>query len=154
MVLITASCTMLWTSIHSLQALCLLDLIPWTYFSLLLCNFPIFFNLILNLQKGAHDLSHSQFSVLFLLTKTPSLAARNIINLILVLTIWWCPCIVFSCVVGRGCLVWPVYSLGKNLLAFALLHFLLQSQTCLLLQVSLDLLLLHSSLLWWKGHPF
>ena len=30
-------------------------------------------------------------------------------------------CRVFSCVVGRGCLLWPVHSLGKTLLAFALL---------------------------------
>ena len=28
-------------------------------------------------------------------------------------------CRVFSCVVGRGCLLWPVRSLGKTLLAFA-----------------------------------
>ena len=71
---------------------------------------------------------------------SPSLAAKNIINLILVLTLWWCPCRVFSCVVGRGCLLWPVHSLGKTLLAFVLLHFVLQGQTCLLLQVSLDFL--------------
>ena len=32
-------------------------------------------------------------------------------------------CRVFSCVVGRGCLLWPVHSVGKTLLAFALLHF-------------------------------
>ena len=57
----------------------------------------------------------------------------------------------FSCVVERGCLLWPVCSLGKTLLAFALLHFVLQGQTCLLPQVSLDFLLLHSSSLWWKG---
>ena len=31
-------------------------------------------------------------------------------------------CRVFSCVVGRECLVWPVHSLGKTLLAFTLLH--------------------------------
>ena len=31
-------------------------------------------------------------------------------------------CRVFSCVVGRGCLLWPVCSLGRTLLAFALLH--------------------------------
>ena len=31
-------------------------------------------------------------------------------------------CRVFSCVVGRGCLLWPGRSLGKTLLAFALLH--------------------------------
>ena len=49
---------------------------------------------------------------------SPSLAAKNIINLILVLTIWWCPCKVFSCIVGSGWLLWPVSSLGKTLLAF------------------------------------
>ena len=31
-------------------------------------------------------------------------------------------CRVFSCFVGRGCLLWPVCSHGKTLLAFALLH--------------------------------
>ena len=31
-------------------------------------------------------------------------------------------CRVFSCVVGRGCLLWPVHSLGITLLVFALLH--------------------------------
>ena len=47
---------------------------------------------------------------------SPSLAAKNIISLISVLTIWWCPC-VESCVVGRGCLLWPVHFLGKTLLS-------------------------------------
>ena len=37
-------------------------------------------------------------------------------------------CRVFSCVVGRGCLLWPVHSLGKTLLAFALLHSTFQGQ--------------------------
>ena len=68
-----------------------------------------------------------------------SLAAKNIINLILVLTIWWCPRVVIFCVVEKGCLLWPVHSLGKALLAFTLFHFVLQGQTCLLLQVSLDI---------------
>ena len=63
-------------------------------------------------------------------------------------------CRVFSCVVGRGCLLWPVHSPGKTKLAFALLHSILQSQICLLFQVSLDFLLLQSSSLWWKGHLF
>ena len=57
-------------------------------------------------------------------------------------------CRVFSCVVGRGCLLWLVHFLGKTLLAFALLHYVLHSQICLILQVSLDFLLLHSSTLW------
>ena len=37
-------------------------------------------------------------------------------------------CRVFSCVVGSGCLLWPVCSLGKSLLVFALLHSVLQGQ--------------------------
>ena len=61
-------------------------------------------------------------------------------------------CRTFSCVVGRGCLLWSVCSLGRTLLAFALLHFVIQGQICLLLQVSLDFVLLHSSPLQWKGH--
>ena len=47
-------------------------------------------------------------------------------------------CRVFSCVVGRGCLLWPVCSLRKTLLASAELHFALQGQACLLLQVPFD----------------
>ena len=58
--------------------------------------------------------------------------------------------VVASCIVVRRCLLWPVHSLGKTLLAFVLLHFVLQGQTCLLFQVSLDFLLLHSSPLWWE----
>ena len=61
---------------------------------------------------------------------------------------------VFSCVVGGGYLLWPVCSLEKTLSAFALLHSVLQGQTCLLLQVSLDFLLLHSSPQWWIEHLF
>ena len=37
-------------------------------------------------------------------------------------------CRVFSCVVGRGCLLWPVHSLGKTLLSFVLLLSVLQGQ--------------------------
>ena len=63
-------------------------------------------------------------------------------------------CRVVSCVFGKRCLLWPVHSLGKTLLAFALLHFVLHGQTCLLVQVSLDFLLWHFIPLWWKGHLF
>ena len=38
-------------------------------------------------------------------------------------------CRVFSCVVGRRCLLWPVCSLGRILLAFAMFHSVLQGQT-------------------------
>ena len=63
-------------------------------------------------------------------------------------------CSLFSCVVGQWCLLWSVYPLGKILLDFALLHFVLHDQICLLFQVFLDFLLFHSTLLWWKGHLF
>ena len=46
-------------------------------------------------------------------------------------------CRVFFCVVGRECLLWPVCSIGKPLLSFALLHSVLQGQICLLLQMFL-----------------
>ena len=54
-------------------------------------------------------------------------------------------CRVISCVVGRGWLLRPMHSLGKTLLAFALLHYVLQGQIYLFFQVTLDFLLLHSS---------
>ena len=63
-------------------------------------------------------------------------------------------CIDFSCVVGTGCLRWPVYSLGKTLLVLALLHSVLQGQICLFLQVFPAFLLRHFSPLYWKGHLF
>ena len=63
-------------------------------------------------------------------------------------------CWVVSCVVGRECLLWIVHSLCRTLLAFAQLHFGLQDQTCLLFQVSLDCLFLHSRPLRLKGHLF
>ena len=85
---------------------------------------------------------------------SPSLAAKNIISLISVLTIWWYPCVESSLVLLEKGLLWPGHSLGKTLLAFVLLHFLLQGQICLLLHVSHDFLLLHSNPIQRKGHPF
>ena len=40
-------------------------------------------------------------------------------------------CRVISWVVGKGYLLWPMCSLDKTLLTFALLHFILQGQICL-----------------------
>ena len=62
-------------------------------------------------------------------------------------------CRVFSCVVGKGCLYDQCILLAK-LLAFALLHFVLQGQTYLLLQVCLEFLPVHSSSLSLKEHLF
>ena len=96
----------------------------------------------------------SQFCICWLYRASPSLMAKNnqydfgIDRLVMSV------CRVFSCVVGRGCLLWPMCFLDKTLLAFALLHSILQGQICLLVQVFLDFLLLHSSPQWWQGHAF
>ena len=42
----------------------------------------------------------------------------------------------------------------QNSVSLCPTSFCTPSQACLLLRVSLDFLLLHSSPLWWKGHPF
>ena len=98
-----------------LQALCLSDLIPWIYLSLPLYNhkgfrsylnglvvFPIFFNFSLILAKEfmiwATISSQSCFCWLF--RASPSLAAKNIINLISLLIMWWCP---WWCSLLLGC---------------------------------------------------
>ena len=62
-------------------------------------------------------------------------------------------CRVFFCVVGRGCLLGPVHSLGKTLLTFALLHSVLQGQICPSLQVSWRPTFAFQSPNW-KGHVF
>ena len=65
-------------------------------------DFPTFFNLSLNLARRS-SWSEPQsapslvFADLFCLF-SPSLAAKNIINLISVLAIWWCPCVESSLV--------------------------------------------------------
>ena len=86
---------------------------------------------------------------------SPSLAAKNVINLISVLTIWWCPCVESSLVLLEEGVCYDqcvIAHTGKTLLVFALLHSALQGQICPLLQVFLNFLLLHSSPLQWKGH--
>ena len=90
----------------------------------------------------------------WLYTVSPSLAAKNIINLISVLTIWWCPCVESSLVLLEEGVFYDQCIFLAKLLVFALLHSVFQGQICLLLQVFLDFLLLHSSPLYWKGHFF
>ena len=118
--------------------------------------FPTFCNLILNFAKrtswskppSAPHLVFAECIELLHLCKEYNQSDFNIDHLVMSM------CAVISCVVGRGCLLWPVHSLGTTLWIFALLHFEIQGQTCLFFQVSLDFLLLHSSGLWWKGHLF
>ena len=62
--------------------------------------FPTFLNLSLNLViRSSWSEPQSAPSLVFAdYSASPSLAAKNIINLILVLTIWWCPCVESSLV--------------------------------------------------------
>ena len=135
MVLIPASCTMLWTSVHSSSGLCLSDIIPWMYLSLPLYNhkgldldhiwmfsvFPYFLQFkseFCNEDFMVCATVSPQSCFCWLYRASPSSAAKNIIN-ILVISM----CRVIFCVVGKQCLLWPVCSLGKTLLTFVLLHF-------------------------------
>ena len=96
-------------------------------------------------------------SFCWLYRASPSLAAKNIINLISVLTIWWCPRVESSLVLLQEGVCYDQCVLLAKLcqeFAFDLLCFVLHGQICLLLQVSLDFLLLHPSPLYWKGHLF
>ena len=97
----------------------------------------------------------SQSCFCWLYSASPSLAAKNIINLILVLT-RWCPCVESSLVLLEEGVCYGQCVLLAKLLAklFTLLHSVLQVQICLLLHVFLDFLLLHSSPLQWKGNLF
>ena len=70
------------------------------------------------------------------------------------LTIWWCPCVESSLVLLEKGICYDECILLAKLVTFTLLHFVLQGQICLLLKVSLDFLLFHSSPLWWKGQLF
>ena len=79
---------------------------------------------------------------------SPSLAGKNIISLISVLTIWWCPCVESSLVLLEAGICYDqCVRLAKLSLCPALF-------CCLLLQESLDFLVFHSSPLWWNGHLF
>ena len=78
-----------------------------------------------------------------------SLAAENITSLISELTIWLCPCVESSLVCWKRMFAMiSMFSWQNSILDFVLLHSVLQGQICLLLQVFLDFLLLHSSPLW------
>ena len=110
MVLIPASCTMSWTSVHSSSGTRLSDLILWISLSLPLFNHEGFDWLIPEWSSGfpyfhqfKSEFGNKEFiiwatvsswsCVCGLYRVSPSLAAKNIINLISVLTIWWCPCV-------------------------------------------------------------
>ena len=80
----------------------------------------------------------SQSCFCWLYRAFPSLAAKNIIKLIWVLTICWCPCVESSLVLLEEGVSYDQCVLSAKLLAFALLHSAFRGQTRLLLQASLD----------------
>ena len=71
---------------------------------------------------------------------SPSLAAKNIINQILALTIWWCPCVESSLALLEDGVCYDQCVLLAEL-SLCPASFLLQGQICLLLQVFLYFLL-------------
>ena len=58
-----------------------------------------------------------------------------------------------SCVFGRGCLLWPVRSLGKTV-SLCPASFCTPRPNLTVIPGISRFLLLHSSPLWWKGHFF
>ena len=96
----------------------------------------MFFNLSLNFAIRVHDLSHSQLLVLFLLMvwsfssfgyKEYNPSDFGVDHLVMSM------CRVFSCVVGKRVFTMTSAFSWQTLLAFALLHFVLQGQTYQLL---------------------
>ena len=170
MVLFATSCTVLWTTVHNSSGTPLIKSSPLNLFVTSAANshgiwfksylpgllfFLVFYSLSWILLWKANDLRHSQVQALFLLTvysfcifgsKEYSQSDFSIDHLVMSM------CIVVSCVVGRGCLLWLACFLGRIQLTFALLHFV--PHTCLLHQVYLDFLLLHSNPQWWIEHLF
>ena len=158
MLLITASCTMSWTSVHSSSGTLSIDLIPWIYLSLLykqeiwlrsylndLVIFPTFFksefgNKIELMFWGTVS-SLSCFCWLYraspLDCKEYNQSDFGIDHLVLSM----CSLLVL---LEEGVCYDKCILLAK-LLAFALLHFVLPGQICVTPGISLDFLLLHSS---------
>ena len=63
-------------------------------------------------------------------------------------------CRVISCVVGRGCLLWPVCSLGKTVSLCLASFCTLRPNLPVASGVSWFPTFLHSTPLWWKGYLF
>ena len=91
-------------------------------------------------------------SFCWLYRTSPSLSAKNIINLILLLTIWWCPCVESSLVCWKRMFAMTSAFSWQNSISLCPASFRVPRPICLLLQVFVDFLLLHSSPLWWKLH--
>ena len=120
--------------------------------------FPTFFNLNLNLAiRSSWSEPHSVPGLVFAdcIELLHLWLEKNIINLMSVLTIWWCTSVESSlALLEEGVCYDQHILLAKLCYFFTLLHFVLQDQICLLLKISLIFLLLLSSPQWRKAHLF
>ena len=89
--------------------------------------FHTFFNLSLNFAMRIWATVSSMSCFHWLHRASPSSATKNIINLISVLTIWWCPCVKSSLVLLDQGVCYDQCVLLAKLLASALLHSVLLS---------------------------
>ena len=145
-VLITASCTMLYISIH-ISSCTLSDLIPWIYLSLPLYNckgfdlghtwWPSHFTYFPQFKS---EFGKKEFLIwvtvsspscfYWLYRASPSLAAKNTINRISMFTIWWCPCVEsFLVLLERVFAMTSVFSL-QNSVSLCPASFCTPGQTC------------------------
>ena len=92
--------------------------------------FSTYFKLSLNLAIRGPWADQSCFC--WLDRASPSLAAKNIINLIPVLTIWWCPCVQLALVLLEEGACYDHCVLGKTV-RLCPASFCTPGQTCLLL---------------------
>ena len=102
------------------------------------------------LMIWATDSSRSCFHWLYI--AFPSWATKNIINLISVLTIWWCSCV--EAYLGGWKKVFAMTSMfsWENSVSLCPASFCTPSSNLPVISVSPDFLLLDSNPLWWKGH--
>ena len=66
--------------------------------------FLTFFSLSLNFATRSWATVSSPSCFSWLYVASPSLATNNVINVISVLTIWWCPCVKLSLVLLKKCI--------------------------------------------------
>ena len=95
----------------------------------------------------------SQSCFCWLYRASPSLAGKNIINLISVLMIWWGPCVESSLCWKRVFAMTSAFS-WQNSVSLCPVSFCTPGANLPVAQVSLDFLFLHSSPLWWTEHHF
>ena len=88
-----------------------------------------------------------------------SLAAKNITNLIPILTIWWCPYVELSRVVWRGGgltssvkLIVMYIPWGRTRILFSSLHYFLIASLCLFVFFCLFFTIFYFTILYWFCH--